>query len=348
MAGGAGERFWPLSRWGRPKQLLALDASGQSMIEQAVDRIAPSVATDGVYIATAPQLVAPIRQAIPGKMILAEPHKRDTAGCMVWFAANILASDPTARQTVSMAVVASDHFISPVSEFHSTIARIWDHVEATGALGTIGIPPTRPETGYGYIEAGNDLGNGVKEVKKFREKPDLPTAQAFLAAGNFLWNSGMFFWKLDSLLSEFEKRQPELAAGVTDIADLLRNGRAEEAAMRFSEVPKISVDFAVMESAENVAVAPATFAWDDAGSWDALDRFTPTDESGNVVQGDTVLHETKDSVIYVEGGPLVAAMGVSDLVIVSTPDAILVMPKERAQDVKKILESLRENRSDLL
>ncbi|MBV6459016.1 MAG: Mannose-1-phosphate guanylyltransferase RfbM [Fimbriimonadaceae bacterium] len=348
MAGGSGERFWPLSRASRPKQLLSLDGSGRSMIEQAVSRISPLVAEDGVYIATAPQLVDPIRAAIPDRAILAEPCKRDTAGCMVWLAANLLAADPSARETVSMAVVASDHFITPVSEFHATVGRIWDHVEATGALGTIGIPPTRPETGYGYIETGTDLGNGIFEVKRFREKPDLPTAEVFLASGNFLWNSGMFFWKLDSFMAQLERSQPELATGVFEIAARLRELRSDDAAERFAQLPKISVDYAVMESAEQVAVAPATFDWDDAGSWDALDRFMPAGESGNVALGGAVLHEANDSVVYVEGGPLVAAIGVRGLVIVSTPDAVLVMPKERAQDVKKILESLRDSRSDLL
>lgn len=351
MAGGAGERFWPLSRATRPKQLLDLTQSGHSMIAAAFDRIAPLVSPENIVVATSPPLVDPIRSELPhlGKeAILAEPHRRDTAGCMVWVAAHLLARDENAREGTSMAVVASDHFISPANEFQRTVDSVWRHVEATGALGTIGIQPSRPETGYGYIETGESVADGVLAVDRFREKPDVVTAQSFLAAGNFLWNSGMFFWRLDAMLSELERQQPLLAEGVQTIASRLRQGEHGAAADAFSQLPKISVDYAIMEHAERVVVAPASFEWDDAGSWDALERFLPADESGNTLLGNVLATECKGSIFFNEGGPEVVALGLEDVVVVSTADAVLVVPKARAQEVKKVIDRLRAVRPDLL
>lgn len=348
MAGGSGERFWPLSRKSRPKQLLRLTPAGETMLGEAVDRARTLCGAENVWIAAAPHLRAAIAAALegfPSRDILAEPHKRNTAGCLVWVAANLLARDSDARGNWSMAVVTADHRITPTEGFERTARAALETVERDGGLATIGIPPTRPETGFGYIEVGPSAsdheGIAVHAVQRFREKPSLEDARAYVESGRFLWNSGMFFWTLDGFLAELEVAAPVLAAAIPDIAHALATGDEAEASRVFEALPSISIDYALMEKARRVFVARADFEWDDLGSWDALDRSFPRDESGNVTVGDTVLVDTRDCVVYSANPQVVTAVvGMEDVVVVVTDDAVLVCPKSRSQEVRRVVEEL--------
>lgn len=351
MAGGSGERFWPLSRLTRPKQLLNLASENQSLLSQTVHRLQPLIQLEDVYIATTPHLVTPSSEAlpeIPARNVSAEPHKKNTAGCLVWTAANLLAQDENARANVSMAVLAADHRIGPDKNFRDTVDAALTVAEQRGGIVTIGITPSRAETGYGYIEvAQNSASVGsdsvqILPVQQFREKPDAETAQKFLDSGNFFWNSGTFFWTLDTFLTELETAAPDLYDATYEIAELLRKGDQKAAEDRFSAIRSVSVDYALMEKATHVYVAQATFDWDDVGAWDSLDRSLPASASGNVERGDVLCLESSRNIVVNEvEGITVALLGLDDLVVVVTGDAVLICPKERAQDVRKAVDALR-------
>lgn len=357
MAGGSGERFWPLSRRQRPKQLLRLTRPDRTMLEESIARITPLIAPEHVFIATSKALVAPIREAktiIPEANVIGEPCKRNTAGALVYAAAQVLArhgEENAAR--VSMAILTADHQIEGAEAFLKTIEAAMTSAERDGALVTIGIPPTRPETGYGYIEtpenaAATPLTEGlppVYPVARFREKPDLATAREFIATGRFFWNSGMFFWRLDRFLEELEHSSPAHAAAVRAMAAALRQGDETRVEAIFAALDDISIDYALMEKARRVTVTRAAFGWDDVGAWDALDRAWPHDADGNVTAGDPILIDTRDSIVYNEPGAermAVAAIGVEGLVIVVSPDGVLIVPKDRAQDVKRAVAELKK------
>lgn len=357
MAGGAGERFWPLSRRLFPKQLLKLAHPDKSLLAQTVDRVEPLVGLENVLIATAPHLIQPIQEAMPElseRQVQAEPHKRNTAGCLVWTAAQILAQDPKARNNASMAVLTADHRVSPDDGFRRTVQAALDLAEETGGLVTIGIRPDRPETGFGYIEMSAEAlpqrhGVTLRPVAAFKEKPDATTAEEFVKSGRFLWNSGTFFWRIDSFLDELAFAAPDLAEAVPVLADLIRAGKTEEAESRFAELRNISIDYALMEKARKVFVAEADFNWDDVGSWDALDRSLPQDAAGNVSSGPSLLVETQNSIVMNDCPEVMTCLlGVENLTVVVTKDAVLVIPKDRAQDVKKIVEELKAQDSERL
>ncbi len=363
MAGGSGERFWPLSRKNRPKQLLALE-SDKIMLEQALDRILPVIDAEDIFIITGEQLLAPIRRAIPQlppENIIAEPYKRNTAPCLALGGAFIAAKYKDYNiEDISIAVLTADQSISPREGFIKTINAAFDYVEKNDAIATIGIVPSRPETGYGYIETKGNFSNSneaeILPAVKFHEKPDFKKALQYVEKGNYLWNSGMFFWRLDVFIRQMQKHLPEvgnfimpmieLSTGKTDTA---LNSAFNYVSDIFGKFPDISIDFGLMEKADNVVVAKALFNWDDIGAWDALDRLRNKDNDGNVIEGPAALHDVRDSIIINksnEGKIIVAGIGLEDFVIVVTDDAVLVCPKNRAQDVKKCVEQIRKNNGE--
>ena len=362
MAGGAGERFWPLSRCTRPKQLLDLTDSGSCLLAEAVGRIAPLVAPERIFIVTGRHLQDAIRQAslgIASENVIAEPCKRNTAGCLVYAAAAILSRLPSDPSRISMGVVTADHQISPADRFQETVRVAFEAAEDEDALVTIGIRPTRAETGYGHIEIPAALpetqaegaAHPVCEVLSFREKPDIDTARRFLATGRFLWNSGMFFWRLSTFLTEMQHAAPEFAGAARDIQAALRASDQEAADCVFAGLPDISIDYALMERARSVLVVPGTFAWDDIGAWDALDRTFPHDEHGNIAVGDPILVDSENCIVYNASGAAgtaVAVVGMADTVVVTTEDAVAVVAKDRAQDVKAAVTELRRRESSQL
>ncbi|MBM3333226.1 mannose-1-phosphate guanylyltransferase, partial [Candidatus Sumerlaeota bacterium] len=288
-------------------------------------------------------------RGLPRGNILSEPMGRDTSGCL----ALALAFLSRMGEDRTMVAVTADHFITPDERFHADCRAAIEQAEAEDVLVTFGVQPTRPETGYGYIELGNKVaereGSAIYEVVRFREKPDEQTARKFVEAGNFLWNSGMFVWRSSALRRAMTEHAPYLARAASEMAAALgQPGERERLTDIFARLPKTSIDFAVMERARNVRCVRATFKWDDVGSWPALARLHPTDKDGNVVLGNALLLETSNSIIYScadeanQDAPLIATMGIEDIVVVASGDAILVCHRDHAQRLKEIVQRLRE------
>ncbi len=360
MAGGSGERFWPLSRKMRPKQLLRLANPEQSLLEETIVRIAPMIPASDVYIATARHLVEPIRSegvGIPTENVLAEPCKRNTAGCLAYVAAQMLARYGTEAEHLSMAILSADHRIADPGAFRDTVEAALQAAEAQGCLATIGVRPDRPETGYGYIEIREGsaplCGDAIPvyPVAGFREKPNAETAAQFVASGRFLWNTGMFFWTFARFMEELGTASPGHAEAVRAMAKAMQSENSEEVERIFAGLDDISIDYALMEKANGVAVAPAAFEWDDVGAWDALDRAMEHDAEGNVTVGGPVLAESRNCIVYNEPGAermAVAVVGVEGLAVVVREDGVLVIPKERAQEVRKAIALLKERNASQL
>ncbi|MEQ8821580.1 MAG: mannose-1-phosphate guanylyltransferase [Sumerlaeia bacterium] len=351
MAGGSGERFWPLSRNSRPKQLLKLSCPDQTMLEEAVSRALPLFDAKNVFISTSERLrevIARGDRRIATENILAEPARRDTTGAMIWVTAQLMARYGE-DQPITMAVLTADQLIGNPDGFRQSVERAMDCAERENALVTIGIPPDRPETGYGYIEAqtrepANGRANGPIRVAAYHEKPNRERAEEYLRAGNFYWNSGMFFWSLTKFLEEFQVAQPDMAANIHRIAETLHSGDHARAVAQFESLESISIDYSLMERARDVRMIPATFSWDDIGTWDALSRCRECDERGNVCIGDPVLVDSSNCIVYNEPGAserAVALVGVKDLVVVVSGDSVLVTHKDHVQDVKGVVKELK-------
>jgi mannose-1-phosphate guanylyltransferase len=353
MAGGSGERFWPLSRAHWPKQLLHLTSADQSMLAEAVSRLAPLIPPEHIYIVTGMHLVKPIREAgvgVPPENVIAEPCKRNTAGALSYAAAVLLANYGGDGSNLSMAVTTADHQIDDPDLFCRTVDAALTVAEQDDVLAIMGIAPSRPETGYGYIQvtdgAPSDL-NGIAAypVKAFHEKPSREQAEEFIAAGRYFWNSGMFFWRISVFLDELLHASPKHAAAVAAMAEAQRQGDAAALRAEFERLEDISIDYALMERARRVQMVRADYPWDDVGAWTALDRTYPKDELGNVAVGDPVLIDCEDCIVYNDpgaAGMAVSVIGVQDLVVVTTKDAVLVIPKSRAQDVRHAVKELRD------
>lgn len=340
MAGGSGTRFWPLSRVARPKQLLALGPSEHSLLRCTVDRIAPLVDRTNVIVVTNARIADAVASDLPGvprANILAEPQGRNTAPCIGWAAVRALHADPEAM----LVVLPSDHHIEDERRF-LTVLETSVAAARDGALVTCGIEPTRPDTGYGYLEVGDELGNGARRCVRFVEKPDRARAEAFLASGRYLWNSGLFVFRADAILAAMRAHLPGLAAELDSVAEALRAGSDEAViAERYGQMPSISIDHGVMEKAADVLVVPGSFGWSDLGSYETAWELAPKDGAGNATRGESnVLVDSRRNFVRAPEGKLVALVGVEDLVVVDTGDALLVMPRDRSQDVRKVVDEL--------
>jgi mannose-1-phosphate guanylyltransferase len=356
MAGGSGERFWPLSRASRPKQMLHLTSESETLLQEAVSRIVPLIPPERILVATSEALVPAIQGAdvrvLPAN-VLGEPHKRNTTGCLIWSAAHLLARHGEESEVV-MAVLTADHMIGQPEVFRRCVQTAITAALEKEALVTIGATPTRPETGYGYIEVedvnfvpGGEMGRAYR-VAGFREKPDVTLAEEFMSRGEFLWNCGMFFWRISVFLRELELVHPEMAQILRDVAGHLRAGKEEAAAAVFSNLESISIDYALLERSNRVLVVPASFPWDDVGAWDSLARTLPADRHENIVVGESVLVDVHNSIIFNHAGgdkTAVAVLGVSDIVVVVDGDAVLITHKSRVQDVRRVVQELRSRSS---
>lgn len=332
LAGGVGSRFWPVSTRKRPKQLLPL-VGGRSLIRETLDRVLPAVPASRVLVLTGSHLAGGIQGELPELDqggYLVEPRARGTAPVLAWAATEIARRDPGAV----MVSLHADHAIDPDAEFRQLLGEVAALAKSEGFLFTIGVPPNRPETGYGYIRLGNRLGPVMNayHVADFVEKPDRDTAQEYIRRRGYLWNSGIFVWRVDVLLSQLQEHTPELSG----LLPLLADGRVADF---FERAPMLSVDEGLLERSDRVAVTPATFRWDDVGAWDSLARCRPTDSRGNVSVGDSLLHESSECITWAEDGTVVA-FGTSDLVIVHLPEITLVLPRERAADLKELVARL--------
>ncbi|MBX3232911.1 MAG: mannose-1-phosphate guanylyltransferase [Labilithrix sp.] len=347
MAGGAGTRFWPASRNKRPKQLLPLAGkSDEPLLAATVRRLAPLVPAERVLVVTGEHLADGTAQALPGVRrdhILCEPAARNTAPCIAWANATIARLDPDAV----VMVLPSDHFITDESGFQGVLATAIA-TAARGHVTTVGIVPTRPETGYGYIEVGAELSDAApaRKVARFVEKPARAKAEEFLAAGptKYLWNAGMFFFRVKDMAALLEQHLPSVAAGVAKMGT--DPAKVKEV---FPTLESVSIDVGVMEKAGDLAVVPGDFGWNDVGSWQSAWELAPHDASGNALGPSDVAIDAKGNLLRGTSGKTIAVVGVDDLVIVETDDAILVLPRERAQDVRLIVDTLKtQGRTTLL
>jgi mannose-1-phosphate guanylyltransferase len=316
------------------------------MLQQAVDRITPLIAPEHIFIQTAAHLAPAIRAAnlgIPAENVLAEPCKRNTSGCLAYAAATLLARYDCPPGALTMAALPADPAISDDEAFRQTLSSALDAAEQEAALVIVGLQPDRPATGYGYIQVAPGTTGTVQRVHAFHEKPDLARAEAYLKDGNYLWNSGMFFWRISTFLDELDTANPGLAQAVRTMHAAMASADTDQVKRTFEGLENVSIDYALMEKACEARVVRATFDWDDIGTWAALDRTHPKDTQGNIVHGDPILVDTTDSIVYNAAGDriAVAAIGVRDIVIVVTPDAVLVVPKDRSEDVKKAVDELK-------
>ncbi len=345
MAGGKGARFWPRSRERMPKHLL--DILGErTVIRETVDRIRPLVPAERTLVVTGRSHAAElIRQLpeIPPENILIEPVGRNTAPCIGLAALHILRRVPDAV----MLVLPSDQRIGDEAAYRRVLQAAAGAALQGEPLVTIGIPPTGPETGYGYIEqgeriSGNDA-DGIYRVRSIREKPPREQAERFLAQGGFSWNSGMFVWKASTIIKAIGQFLPDLQQGLLEIREALGTDREEEVVGAiYAGLKSVSIDYGVMEKAKDVLVIPGAFDWSDLGSWDTLWEVSKKDENGNAVRGEFIGIDAADSLIQ-SSGKLVALVGVKDLLVVETKDALLICRRGRSQDVRKIVETLEKN-----
>jgi mannose-1-phosphate guanylyltransferase/mannose-6-phosphate isomerase len=339
LAGGSGTRFWPLSRKARPKQLLALEGE-RSLLQETVDRLQPLVAPADVWICTTEALADSVREQlpeVPAAQVLAEPMGRNTCPAIGW-AVGLM--DAGAEP---IAVLPADHRMADDAAFRAVLGRAAQAVEEHDYVMTLGVIPRWPETGYGYLELGAELANGLRHVLRFVEKPALAAAEAYLAGGRHLWNAGIFVFRGTTFLELLVKHQPELAAGLAEIS-----ADPSRAAEIYASLPAESIDVAIMEKLDDIATLPLDCGWSDLGSWEALHEILPKDEAGNAFRGDALALDSSDNLIVSEGG-LVAVLGVSDLVVVRTGDTVVVLPKARSQEVRRFVAELTaRQRGDLL
>ena len=347
MAGGSGTRFWPASRKLNPKQLLNLTGQ-RSMIQSTADRLSGLCPLENLLIVTNQSLVEPIAKQlpeVPRESIIGEPAKRDTAPCVGLAAALIAARDPEA----TMVVMPADHVIGPDDVFQDALNHAAELVEEDPSrIVTFGIKPSYPAEAFGYIERD---GEGLAQkrlpsfsVNRFREKPDLETAKKFLEAGSFYWNSGIFVWKVKTILTALQEFQPAMSAHIDTIASTIDTPQFADTLQReFTAIEGTSIDYAVMEKHENVMVVEAPFQWDDLGNWSAIPRLQGVDESGNTIDGDHIGIDTENSLVRTENGHLIVTIGMKDCIVVHTPTATLVADKNQEQAIKQVVAEL-ENR----
>lgn len=363
MAGGSGERFWPMSRVKKPKQVLNLASQDQSMIQESISRIDKFINPEDIFIITSEILLDSLRENLPNlpsQNIIAEPAKRNTSACLALAAGFIEAKYSDCFQDVVIAVLTADHTINPQENFVNVIETAMNFAYNQNCIVTIGIKPSRIETGYGYIEYVVDSAkeNKIYKAKQFHEKPSFSKAEEYFEKGNFLWNSGMFFWKLDFFKHSLNKHLPEIGSKIDNMRDsyiaktdeifLSSNPSIKDL---FSSFPDISIDYGLMEKSEEVYVIESDFNWDDLGSWDSLDRVRIPDIDGNIIEGEATIIDSKDCII-INGSSkkfLISGVNLDNMVIVVTDDAIMVSPKDKVQNVKKIVNVLKvENKSNYL
>lgn len=341
MAGGRGERFWPESRVNMPKQFLSLTGDGKTMIQLTVERIQSLVDLEDIFIATNESYRTIVKDQLPDlpeENIICEPIGRNTAPCIGLGAVHIAHK----YEDALMFVLPSDHMIKYTTIFCQTLLDACEVAEKDDVLVTLGITPNEPETGYGYIKFNPDRAKGrAYAVERFVEKPDLETAKTYLASREYLWNSGMFIWKVSSILKSLQTYLPEIYNGLRKIGNAIRTDDQEEILeCEFRAFKSVSIDYGVMEKAPNIYCLAGNFGWDDVGSWLAVSRIQKTNEFGNVVKGNVVTIDTTNSIILGKE-KLIATVGLKDIVVVDTDDVILICEKDGAGNIKKVLENLR-------
>ena len=385
MAGGSGERFWPLSKQTNPKQLLKLINPDKTMLEESIDRILGIIPSENIFIITGEKILDKIKsivKTIPEENIIAEPHKRNTAPCLALASSVILSkfkSQIQANKNIKIvtAVLTSDHIMTPVQKFQDDVNNALNFAAFNDSIVTIGITPTSPETGFGYIELGEKIENDVDSinsinsinivgeanktetvenfiVNSFKEKPNLETAKSYLTQGNFLWNSGMFFYNIEYFNQELENNLNEVGGKINSMCEIISSQDSLLQGVKltsdlFAQMPDISIDFGLLEKTKNVNVIKSNFNWDDLGSWDSVEKYLEK-VGDNAVKGNNLTIESKGNIIYnYSNDKMIAIVGIDDLIIVNSDDVIMICPKDKAQDVKKIVSELKlQNKNEYL
>ena len=344
IAGGKGERFWPQSRARRPKHLLPI-VGKKPMLAQTLDRVRPLVPAKNIFVITSAVQAGAVREVcakLPAANIIAEPVGRDTAPAVGLAAAIIGASDPLGV----FAVLPADHVIHDAKIYQRDLRAAFAAAESAPVMVTIGIAPTEPATGFGYIQRGEEWrkfeGCPVYRVKRFVEKPTLAVAKRYIAGGDYVWNAGMFVWSVPVVEAALAKHAPELNAGFEPIRAALAKGRALAPVLKkvYPKLKKISVDYALLEKSDNVVVVPSSFDWDDVGAWPAVAKHYKKDAAGNVMRGHVIIEGGRNNIVFSEGNHLLTVLGADDFIVVHTADATLVAPKAKAQEIKLLLKRI--------
>lgn len=348
MAGGIGTRFWPMSRTHLPKQFLDILGTGKTLIQQTFDRYSKLVPAENIFVVTAQEYEPIVKKqlpALPAENILLEPSRKNTAPCIAYIAFKLLAKDPKAL----MIAAPSDNLIMDNHEFVDTAKKALHFVDHINALLTIGIKPTYPNTGYGYIQHDTAAAApDVYKVKTFTEKPNLELAKTFIASGDFLWNAGIFTWKVKTVVSAIEKHLPEMYDVFVAEKDNFNTEREKEAIERiYPQCTNISIDFGVMEKADNVYVIPASFEWSDLGTWNSAWENMEKDGKKNAVAGKKVmLIDTRNSMIHVPENKLVLLQGLDEYIVVDTRDVLMVCRKDQEQEIREYVAEVKRNMGD--
>ena len=347
MCGGVGSRFWPFSKAAMPKQFIDFFGTGRSLLQTAFDRMDGIVPTENILLITNESYGPLIKEQLPeikDSQILLEPARRNTAPCIAWAAHHIKAINSNAR----MMVAPSDHLIINVEKFRQSVLDAFEFIENRDALVTMGIKPSRPETGYGYIQVGEPVEGNFSTVKTFTEKPNEDLARVFLQTGEFFWNSGMFFWSADSILKALSDCAPEVCAVFDKGKEHFGTPQEKEYInSHFEACPSISIDFAVMEKAPNVYVETVDFGWNDLGTWRSLYDHSPKNKDGNVTQNcKALMFNSRNNIVAVKGDKLVVASGLEGYIVADVDDALLIVPLEEEQKIKHYVNDVKAKFGD--
>lgn len=344
MCGGIGSRFWPYSRTRLPKQFIDFLGTGRTLLQMSFDRIRNLIPSENIIIMTNERYADLVREQLPevnDSQILFEPARRNTAPCIAWAAWHIAARDPEA----SMIVTPADHVITREAEFELSIMTGFDFVERNNALLTLGIEPTRPETGYGYIQIGDEVEGSISKVKTFTEKPDLELAKVFIDSGEFFWNSGIFIWTAKTIREAIAKYVPDIAAVFDDATSetyLDPKAETEFISAAYPSCISISIDYSVMEKADNVYVETVTFGWSDLGTWGALYDLSPKNNDANVTQNCNVLaYNSRGNIFAVRGEKLIVVDGLEDYIVADADGILLICPKSHEQEIKRMVTDVK-------
>lgn len=342
MCGGIGSRFWPYSRTNRPKQFIDFLGTGRSLLQMSYDRILAIVPKENIIFVTNKQYAPLIKEQLPeisDNQILLEPARRNTAPCIAWAAYHIAAIDPQA----TMIVTPSDHLITREKEFEQSVISGLEFVENNEALLTLGIKPTRPETGYGYIQVGGKVSGNISNVKTFTEKPNVELAKVFLDSGEFFWNSGIFLWKASAIINALKEYAPDVTSTFERGLDCFGTEKEDKfIAENFAGCVNISIDFAVMEKAANVFVETVSFGWNDLGTWSALRDNSPKNSDGNVAQNCELLsYNSSGNIFAIHGKKLVVVDGLKDYIVADAGDVLLVCPISEEQRIKQMVNDAK-------
>lgn len=342
MAGGVGSRFWPGSREARPKQFLDMLGVGKSLLRLTFERFLPICPASHIFVVTNAAYKSLIQEQIPelsDNQILCEPSRNNTAPCVAWTAFKLAALDPEAN----FVIAPSDAIVLRQEAFLEKIRTALAFSASHDALLTLGVQPSRPDTGYGYIQFAEEADAGVRRVLRFAEKPSLPIAREYVESGEYLWNAGIFIWRAQSVLEAYRLYAPDIYA-ILAKGQGLYNTPEEQAFINaaYPTTPNISVDFAIMEKANNVYTVPAEFGWSDLGTWASLHHELPKDAQGNALQGEVIALDTHDTLVRIPSGKLAVVKDLDNFIIVDTPDVLMIYPKSKEQEVKQVTGLVKE------